>query len=67
MPSQDGNDAQIIFMFEKTQDMATVDFSKDFYAYFATEYGERLAKEAEVNQFQVIDEKWAANFLTEKA
>lgn len=66
MPSKDGNDAQIIFIFEETHDMATVDFSEDFYAYFATEYSEQLAKEAEINQFRVIDEKWAANFLTQQ-
>lgn len=64
MPSNDGEEAQIVFILGDNHEMASVDFSKDYYAFFATEYAERLQNEAKQNQFRVIDEKWAVNFLT---
>lgn len=64
MPGLDDEEAQIVFMLGDEGDMATVDFSKDYYAFFGTEYAERLNKHTEP-QFETIDEKWAAQFVSD--
>lgn len=63
MPNTDSEDAQIVFMLGDEGDMATVDFSTDYYAFFATEYAEQLNELHKV-EFENIDEKWAAQFVS---
>lgn len=64
MPSEDKNDAQIVFILGDAGEMASVDFSKDYYAYFATEFAQPLSADAATNQFRTIDEKWALDFIS---
>ena len=66
MPSEDKRDAQIVFILGESHEMASVDFSKDYYVYFATQFAKPLEESASINQFQTIDEKWAAAFLNEQ-
>ena len=63
MPSLEDEEAQIVFMLGDDGDMATVDFSKDYYAFFGTEYAQRLGNHTEPH-FETIDEKWAAQFVS---
>ncbi len=63
MPSRNGEEAQVVFMLGDEGDMATVDFSLDYYAFFGTEYAEQLKPSPETT-FETIDEKWAANFVS---
>lgn len=63
MPSEDGSEAQIVFILGESQEMASVDFSKDYYVHFATEFEKTLKEATSVNQFLTIDEKWAAEFV----
>lgn len=67
MPSEDKTDAQIVFILGDAHEMASVDFSKDYYVFFATEFSERLEKDSAFNQFRTVDEKWAINFISEPA
>lgn len=63
MPSDEGGDAQIVFVLGDSGEMASIDFSKDYYVYFATEFAKALEEASSVNQFHTIDEAWAAEFL----
>lgn len=65
MPGEDANEAQIVFILGDAHELASVDFSKDYYAYFGTEYTERLAKENEAVKFLEVDEKWASDFVSQ--
>lgn len=63
IPGMEDDEAQIVFMLGDDGDMASVDFSKDYYAFFGTEYSDRLNKHT-TPQFETIDEKWAAQFVS---
>lgn len=64
VPAPNGEEAQIVFILGDEHDMASVDFSKDYYVHFATEYAEKLKSDEAVNKVQKIDENWAASFIT---
>lgn len=66
MPDSEQNDAQVVFMFGDEGGMASVDFSKDYYAYFGTEFAEALKEGDVTNKFIKIDEHWAAQFIKEQ-
>ena len=66
MPSPENDDAQIVFILGESHEMASVDFSKDYYVYFATQFAKPLEEQASVNQFHIIDEKWAATFISQQ-
>ena len=66
MPSPENDDAQIVFILGESHEMASVDFSKDYYVYFATQFAKPLEELASVNQFHTIDEKWAATFISQQ-
>ena len=65
VPASNEEDAQIVYILGDDHDMASVDFSNDYYVYFATAYAEKLKKQEAVNQVQTIDEHWAASFIKE--
>lgn len=67
MPGDTAEDeAQIVFILGDAHELASVDFSKDYYAYFGTEYAEALKKENEAVHFSEVDEQWASNFVAQK-
>lgn len=67
VPAHDNHNAHIVFVFGDDHDMASVDFSEDYYVFFATEYAKQLDTVNAVNKFLTIDEKWAAKFLADNA